>query len=285
MFIPRLKSPSLSGGYARNKYESSHPELWNGLRVGYCPQIAGVNEKILPDLVGHRHATWGTGTLVRKVVPTPVGPMVGIGHTATTDTGFQVPINYSVQGTTSQFACLYTFAHLANNTTVGLSNWGSLFLNRKQSTGAGPWRVIWDTSATSWDNSSSNLPGPVVYMSLCFQIDTGFNGEQWVNGTRVAAVTEGSGTATPWTTMSFFGQGGSVSQLALLATEGVGLCALLYNRMLTSSEINHLHNDPLAPFRLKPFVFHQAPAGGVTIPAVDEGMLVGGLQPLGGGLE
>ncbi len=62
----------------------------------------------------------------------------------------------------------------------------------------------------------------------------------------------------------------------------------IYNRALTVGEVQQLYNDSYYTFRHDPIELWAAAtaggAGGLVVPALDEGMLVGGLMELTGGL-
>jgi len=59
----------------------------------------------------------------------------------------------------------------------------------------------------------------------------------------------------------------------------------VYNRALSASQIQYLYRDPNEIFRRTSVSVLVSGAAGTVVPALDVGMLTGGLQPLSGGLE
>ena len=114
----------------------------------------------------------------------------------------------------------------------------------------------------------------------CLAIDNVNAGILYLDGIEAATATAVGDFSDP-TELHIGNRGGDDAE----NFDGKTTLVQVHERTLEPNEVSEQHVDPFASYRKTRQVFgFVAPVGGVTVPALDEGMLVGGLMPLRGGL-
>ena len=259
--------PSYKAGYAKSASESAHPELWDGLKIAYSPQLGNRGDVYQLDVVSGN-------ILTKKKVGTSVTEVVGERGIVTqmsnakslsepidwsalgfTDGGFSyfmelnptvVPPNPSVPLSVeyvssgnvgffqSFFLSGFTFRILGNNNT----SWIGRKTTFGQTTG-------WKNIACTWGGEGSSSDIAIYFDAV--RKDT--SDEQI--GTFDTAQTTPKGLS--------IGAQGLAGQLNVPLSGEYGTI-LLYNRALSPSEIALLNADPLAPFRKKTLTIGYQPS-------------------------
>ena len=241
--------PSYKSGFARSAAESSSPGLWDGLHIGWCPNMGATGSTVYNAAGRNNTNNNGQVTGFGSTVSYAADYLSFAGGTA----GYikteaePFPINTT---TRHHLSIVGTFRLHGADTTKGIFQYGNaasdgtplLLMQRQNSTTIraylyGNYRISATVSDDVW-----------VQIALTY-ITSGLFGTwtMFVNGSQVGTYSIGTHLRQATDNALWVGNG----------YNGYANCdvreVLMYDRTLTPNEIRTLYRDPLAPFRQRRF--------------------------------
>jgi hypothetical protein len=237
--IPAAWSPSLQSGFARSASESANPRLWRGLQFAFNGNISPRGKVVFDIARGSTHFDVDAEYKANKH---------GLGLIGDASNN-----RIDIQGVDREISPNKAAGLFVQLSVAGTGGQGFIDLSDTTATNRGIW--LGYEGAQVKCRASSSSGGDLTYFISNTLIDTAAatiddysdKHELWVNGISRATNTIATELSfAPYTNLRLCSLWSNVYPL-----NGILNCAYVWNRQIHHDEVRQLHEDSLAPFRLR----------------------------------
>jgi len=242
--------PSYASGYAKSASESAHPELWDGLKGAWVPEMGSVGLSQIPNAVD---STFGTLTgFPSNNLTTRGGRGLGLEYSGSLNERLDTNIKVSdIGGTGATYCVLYrpdastevaylmcdrgavgNYSFILNNSKTFLVRWNGSFFTGQIS--AAFTSKEWHLCCLRWDGA--NAQGVILSEDGSIQKTTKGSVGSYTSG------------------YNLFVGNNDPSYSQLYEVDGVIGASYIWNRWIDDDVLVKLFADSLAPFRQRRFI-------------------------------